>query len=349
MLQRRLTTLLQKRQTAAGYMASAGKVGSEEKWAHAAMEYIYEKKHVNDGNKKRQHDVQLERRVAAAFDRYAAHGEAVFEARLARLNARMTEALEAVRALDRRAAALEAERRATAAAADDAAPASTLIEECVLLHTEQPPGSFQRPALAPPLAGYEPGYALDVPQLRSQQAEYPAVHRPTDDLQFRGGGGGATDDGGFAAAAEPDSYHQFPYVETYALEDLTAQYEKKLDGLHGALRLHMPLTGVEGEGWEAYVALQRKALRRQRLLIDLAQQGDFAERFERNEDGFRDAELARRGLLPLRVEGEEDGADAAAPTTRHKRKDGRKKAAYNNFEEHYHFAQVPAYEPFRVM
>lgn len=52
----RCRLLLQKKQTANAYAAAAGKVGGEEKWAQAAMQYIYEKRHVND-SRKRQYDV----------------------------------------------------------------------------------------------------------------------------------------------------------------------------------------------------------------------------------------------------------------------------------------------------
>ncbi|KAK7196911.1 hypothetical protein NESM_000633100 [Novymonas esmeraldas] len=278
----RTAVLGQKKQTAAGYMASAGKVGSEEKWAHAAMEYIHEKNHVNDA-RKRQQDVDQERSLANAYDRYSAIAEARFDERVSRLITRMSEALEEVRKLGLEGA----------------------LEEAVLLNSEQPPGHYRRPSLTPPVIGYEPGFGLDVPQLRSQQAEYPPLRRPTDAMEF--------DDGG----AE-----DFPYVEAHKIADLTAAHEAQLEEQHGVLREAAPLTGVEGEGWEACVALHRKALARQQLILDLHSDPDLQERY--NADAaFRAAEWDRRGMGALEVE---------APQER---------------DVELHYAQAPAYEAFR--
>jgi hypothetical protein len=276
------TVLGQKKQTAAGYIASAGKVGSEEKWAHAAMEYIHEKNHVNDA-RKRQQDVDQERSIANAYDRYSAVSETKFDERLATLVARMSEALEEMQKLG----------------------LDNCVEEAVLLNSEQPPGSYRRPSLTPPLLGYEPGFGLDVPQLRSQQTEYPPVRRPTDPLEF-----------GTQAAQE------FPFVDVHQIEDLTAKHVEQLEEQHGTLREAAPITGVEGEAWEAYVALQRKALTRQKLIIDLHNDPELRERYDKDE-AFRVAEWERRGMGVLEVEG---------PLAR---------------DVELHFAQVPAYEAFR--
>lgn len=275
----------QKKQTAADYMATAGKVGSEEKWAHAAMEYIYEKNHVNDA-RKRQQDVTQERSMANAYDRYSAVSEKLYEHRLTRLIHRMSEALAVMQQLG----------------------LQQCVEEAVMLNTEQPPGMYRRPSLTPPIAGYEPGFGLDVPQLRSHQAEYPAVHRPTDNLQYSssGSGGGA----------------HFPFVETHAIEDMTAKALTQLEEAHGTIREVAPLTGVEGEGWEAYVALHRKALARQKLILDLYNDVELKERYDADE-AFREEELQRRGLAALVV---------AEPIGR---------------DMQWHFAQGPAYQPFR--
>lgn len=274
--------LRQKKQTAAGYMASAGKVGSEEKWAHAAMEYIHEKNHVNDA-RKRQQDVDLERSIANAYDRYSAVSEARFDERMSALIRRMSEALEAMQELG----------------------LDNCVEEAVLLNSEQPPGSYRRPSLTPPVLGYEPGFGLDVPQLRSQQMEYPPVRRPTDSLEF-----------GHQAAAE------FPYVDAHQIEDLTAKHEAQLEEQHGTLREAAPITGVEGEAWEAYVALQRKALARQKLIMDLHNDPELREKYDADA-AFRVAEWERRGMGVLEVE---------APLER---------------DVELHYAQVPAYEAFR--
>lgn len=274
--------LHQKKQTAAGYMASAGKVGSEEKWAHAAMEYIHEKNHVNDA-RKRQQDVDQERSIANAYDRYSAVAETVFDKRLSALIARMSEALEEMQKLG----------------------LDSCVEEAVLLNSEQPPGSYRRPSLTPPLLGYEPGFGMDVPQLRSQQAEYPPVRRPTDTLEF--GAGGAP---------------EFPFVDAHHIEDLAARHTAQLEEQHGVLREAAPVTGVEGEAWEAYVALQHKALARQKLIMDLHNDPELREKYDADMD-FRVSEWERRGMGVLEVE---------APLPR---------------DEELHYAQVPAYEAFR--
>ncbi|KPA76587.1 putative mitochondrial hypothetical protein [Leptomonas pyrrhocoris] len=274
--------LCQKKQTAAGYMASAGKVGSEEKWAHAAMEYIHEKNHVNDA-RKRQQDVDQERSIASAYDRYSAVAEAKFDARMAALVSRMSTALEEMQKLG----------------------LDNCVEEAVLLNSEQPPGSYRRPSLTPPLLGYEPGFGLDVPQLRSQQAEYPPVRRPTDTLEF-----------GAQEAAE------FPFVDAHQIEDLATKLEAQVEEQHGTLREAAPITGVEGEAWEAYVALQRKALARQQLIMDLHNDPELRKKYDADEE-FRVAEWERRGMGVLEVE---------APLAR---------------DVELHYAQAPAYVAFR--
>lgn len=273
---------LQKKQTAAGYMASAGKVGSEEKWAHAAMEYIHEKNHVNDA-RKRQQDVDQERSIANAYDRYSAIAEAQFDERLATLVARMSEALEEMQKLG----------------------LDTCVEEAVLLNSEQPPGNYRRPSLTPPVLGYEPGFGLDVPQLRGQQSEYPPVRRPTDAIEY---------------GTNPPA--DFPFVDAHLIEDLTARHETQLEQQHGTLREAAPVTGVEGEAWEAYVALQRKALARQKLIMDLHNDPELRERYDADA-AFRVLEWERRGMGALAVE---------EPLPR---------------EVELHYAQVPAYEAFR--
>ncbi|EAN78583.1 uncharacterized protein TEOVI_000137800 [Trypanosoma equiperdum] len=276
--------LLQKKQTAASYMANAGKVGSEEKWAQAAMEYLHEKRHCND-SRKRQHDVDNERRMAFAFDRYCSVNEKIFTERLSRLSDRMTEALETIKQLGM----------------DHA------LEEALMLSSEQPPLNFRRPTLTPPVAGYEPGFGLDVPQLRSRQAEYPPVGRPTDAMEF---------------GEEKDP--SFPLVESFRVEDLTTQCLNELEERHGEIREAAPTTGVEGEAWEAYVALQKKALARQQLIFELCNDGELRERYD-SDVAFRQRVWEERGMLPLEIERE------------------------RLHEEPRHYAQEPAYHPFRKM
>ncbi|CAD2217703.1 hypothetical protein AGDE_10766 [Angomonas deanei] len=287
------------KQTTSGYMANAGKVGGEEKWAQAAMEYIYEKNHVNDG-RKRQRDVRQERQLAEAYDRYTAVNEATFSERIARLTARQSEVLSVLQAM-----------------CPPSESGTTLLEECLLLQTEQLPHNIRRPSLSPPVPGYEPGFGLDVPQLRSQQQEYPAVRRPTDKVQYQ-------TDHAHADNADPTApIKSFPYLDMYDVENLTSEMAAELEEIHGTLRSTAPVSGVEGEGWEVYMALQKKSLARQALILELYYDNDgFTQKY--NEDAeFRQAELARRGLLPLEVD--------------------------NEREEGTHFAQVPAYEPFREL
>ncbi|ESL11229.1 hypothetical protein TRSC58_01026 [Trypanosoma rangeli SC58] len=180
-------------------------------------------------------------------------------------------------------------------------------EEALLLSSEQPPGNYRRPSLTPPVPGYEPGYGLDVPQLCSQQAEYPPVVRPTDALEF-------------GADADPS----FPFVDAHRIEDLTALCAQKLEEWHGEIREAAPLTGVEGEAWEAYVALQKKALARQQLIFDLCNNPELREQYDADSE-FREQQWAERGMLPLEISEEE----------------------LREVERHY--AQEPAYHAFRKL
>nr|CCC94246.1 unnamed protein product [Trypanosoma congolense IL3000] len=221
--------------------------------------------------------------MAFAFDRYCAINEKIFSERLNRLALRMTEALEVMKQLG-----MEQE-----------------LDEALLLSSEQPPWNFRRPTLTPPVPGYEPGYGLDVPQLRSRQAEYPPVERPTDAMEF---GEGA------------DAH--FPLVDSYRMEDFTVQCTKELEERHGEIREAAPTTGVEGEAWEAYVALQKKALARQQLIFDLCNDTELRERYDA-DDAFRQQILEERGIVPLEIEEE------------------------RLHEEPRHYAQEPAYHPFR--
>lgn len=346
LLRARTGSLLQKKgagATAANpYLAGASKTGSEEKWGQAAMEYIYEKNSVNDA-RKRLGDVRSERRLAEAFDRFLKVNEVYFEARIARLTDRMSESLRELQRLG----------------LDDC------LDEALLLNAEQPPGNYRRPSLSPPLPGYEPGFGLDVPQLKNQQNEYPAVVRPTDTLQFAEAGGVAassrlafaeaeeTPEGGSSAEhgswSSPDggadeSASFFPYVDAHQIEDLTSQCAETLERIHGEIRTAAPLTGVEGEGWEAYVALQKKALARQKLILDLGNDPEFSKRYA-SDASLRMREWERRGMLPLAVESDEGGNEGGA-----EQQTGdplRERWAQRALPTRYHFAQTPAYQPFR--
>ncbi len=260
-------------------MAAAGKTGNEEKHAQVAMEYIYEKNHVNDG-RKRQRDVDAERQQQLAYDRYCAVGDSAFQRRMERLLQRMNEAVEAI--------------------------PEALRDEALLVNAQQPPLSYRMPSMTPPIAGYEPGFGLDVPQLRSQQAEYPAVIRPTDHMQHG------------------DDAPNFPFVDPEALRTLTLESRAKFEKEHGEIRQAAPVTGVEGEAWECYAALHKKALARQELILQLCSDPPFKEEYD-NDPVFRQQVWHERGLVPLVLE------DDAPPP------------------EHLHYAQEPAYHPFRTI
>lgn len=271
-----------KKQTQAGYMASAGKVGSEEKWGSAVMEYIYERNHVTDP-KKRFRDVESEAQVSLAFDRYNAVGQSQFEKRLDKLVQRMSAALEAI-------------------------PCDKLRDEAIVINSQQPPLNFRRPSLTPPLFGYEPGFGFDVPQLRNQMMEYPPVVRPTDKIEF----------------SSTESSESFPFVDAHDMLEVTHAATEKLEKEHGEIRQVAPLTGIEGEAWEMYTALNKKALARQQLLIDLANDQELQEKYDSDEQ-FRLEEQTRRGLV--RVEFEE--------------------VHTQRLKVDRHYAQDPAYQPVR--
>jgi hypothetical protein len=257
---RRAYALLQKKQTQSGYLAAAGKTGNEEKWAHASMEYVYEKVHVND-SKKRKHDIVNENQMAFAYDRFDNVSEAHFEMRMGRLISRLTDALDAI-------------------------PSDELRDEAIFVNSQQPPLNFRRPSLTPPIFGYEPGFGFDVPQLKAQPMEYPSVIRPTDRLEQD-------------MASSPES--SFPFVESDDLAKLADFATAQLEREHGEIRSAAPLTGVEGEAWEAYTALNKKALARQRLILDLSSDPQMRERYE-SDDDFRVETLQSRGIMALEVE-----------------------------------------------
>ncbi|CUG90026.1 Hypothetical protein, putative [Bodo saltans] len=280
---RRAFTLLQKKQTQAGYLAAAGKTGSEEKWAHASMEYIYEKVHVTD-SKKRKHDIDAENQMSFAYDRFDHVSTTNFEQRMERLVARLTEALEAI-------------------------PSDELRDEAIFLNSQQPPLNLRRPSLTPPIFGYEPGFGFDVPQLKAQPLEYPSIVRPTDRLEQE-------------TAASPGS--SFPFVESDDISKLTESAAAQLEREHGEIRSAAPVTGVEGEVWEAYTALNKKALSRQRLIFDLSLDPEFRERYDGDEE-FRRETLQSRGMVAMDFE----------------------RADPHQLKVERHYSQDPHYQPIR--
>lgn len=264
------------------YGMTLGRTGGEEKWAQVAMEYIYELNRPSSAGKRRS-DVDLERRYSACFDRFLKINEKMMGERMDRLAQRMSESLELLRAFGM----------------------EETMEEASMLNTEQPPLNFRRPSLTPPLPGYEPGFGMDVPQLKSQQMEYPPVRRLTDDIEFTG-----------------SSTSLFPFVEPHEIDTLAQNTLSKMDMESGELREKAPTTGVEGEAWAARVALERKALARQKLILDLVGDPSFQEKYNKDEN-FRFQEWERRGMSRLDIQGERD------------------------CNEDVHFAHEPSYQPFR--
>eukprot|EP00758_Cryptobia_borreli_P016674 Tbor_TRINITY_DN6127_c0_g1::TRINITY_DN6127_c0_g1_i1::g.21918::m.21918 len=303
-----------KRMTANAFLASAGKTGSEEKYAQAAMEYLYERVQANDPYKKSV-DVEGERDIANAFDRFSASNEAVFNQRLSKLIQRSIEALEAI-------------------------PTEDLLDEAVLLNSEQPPLNFHRPALTPPIRDYHPGYGIDVPQLRVDVQEYPKVIRPTDKLEYDNIEFGrykpkAADDESDNLLIERKGHDTFPFVDANDFQGFTKEYADKLEDLHGVIRKEVPMTGMEGECWEAYMALNKKAVARQDLIFDLMSDDELREKYDEDET-FRKETLLSRGITPLTVEGDEVFCII-----------GERVPPEEVPERHY--SQDPKYEPFRRM
>jgi len=249
------------------------------------MEYIYERNPLND-QRKRQADVAEERAVSIAFDTYASVSEKAWSVRLETMLYHMNEAMASI--------------------------PTELLDESILLQSQQPPLNFRRPTLTPPVVGYEPGFGLDVPQLRAQQQEYPAVTRPTDAVEF---GGSATTTTGST----------FPFIDTEQLDRVVNTAKAAQETQLGAIRSRAPTTGVEGEAWEAYCALNAKALARQKLILDLASNETFREEYNKGTEEEWEAERFRRGMLPLEIEPEYSSAEL----------------------DQVHYAQTPTYQPFR--
>lgn len=293
MLCKTLRALQMKKNTAATFLGQAGKTGSEEKWGQVAMEYIYEKVQTNDP-KKRAAEVAQERAMATAFDRYTARNELVFEERLARLTARQIEAMEAI--------------------------PEPLLDEALLLNSEQPPLNFSRPSLTPPIPGFEPGYGIDVPQLRTEYPEFPKMVRPTDHIEF---------------GAEPEA--EFPFVDPNAMLSFTTKYADRLESMHGQIRKEAIASGPEGEQWEAYAALNKKAVARQRLILELSADPELKEQYD-SDEAFRAEELQRRGIVDLATE---DDSSLTAAERLSKAPNVPREAAP------IHYAQEAKYQPIR--
>ena len=206
-----------------------GAGASDEKYGSAALEYLYEKVHCNDP-KKRAKDVAHERLLAQAHDRYASYGEKALTLRIHRLTMRMREVMQS---LTRQA---------------DMAKQPALVTEACLLNSTQPPNNYRRPTLTPPLPGYEPGFGLDVSQLRTSQSEYPQLRRVNER--------GYTD--------------RYPFAAADDVQQLTSAAMKQIDNVKDSIRSSAPATGTTGEAGEALIELNRKAILRQQVILDAA-------------------------------------------------------------------------------
>lgn len=252
---RRLGLLLAPKNANAAAFTTGGstKLGSDEKFTQAAFEYIFEKNQP-DANKRRS-DVEEERAIALAHDRFLAAGEREFRVRMQAIVTRMSAVLESL--------------------------PESLREEAVMLNSEQPPTNFRRATLTPPLTAYEPAFGLDVPQLRNRFDEYPHTKR--------------------SDAIVADSDPSYPFVDPQDIRGVANATFAELDAALGATRRAVPSTGVGSEAWEAEVALQRKALSRQALILDLADNDVFREKFD-SDEVFRQSEFEKRGITPLEYE-----------------------------------------------
>ena len=255
----------------------AAKLGGEEKFQQACLEYLYEPVHHTDP-KKREADVVADRAVALAYDRMMSTADGNASARRERLLKRQIEALEAI-------------------------PAE-LQEEATLLNSEAPITALRvTPTLSPPSVGYEPGFGLQVASLTVEQREYPPVQRPTDTIQrnyerhqqeLKASGQETGDEGDETGGA-------FPFVAPEDVDTLAATGVAEMATVHGATRTELAATGAASEAWEAHVALQKKALARQQLILELHRDDDLAERYA-DDASLREEEWGKRGLLPLLAE-----------------------------------------------
>jgi hypothetical protein len=338
----------------AGAQGTSNKLASDEKFALAAVEYLYEWNPPNDGANKRAKDVAAEKKAAEAYDRYNHLADACFAHRTDRLVARMNAAL--------------------AACPDE------LLEEATLFNSRAPPLGFRLPKQSPPVAGFEPAFGLDVPQLRLGQVEDAPLERLTDHMQLEavyaneaqlsserlnrggtgggGGGGKSSSSGGLFDDddnnnnsdkndnnnLEPPA-NSYPFVDAPEVRKVLKDASDKLEELHGAMRSAVPLTGTSGEEWETHCALQRRAFARQKLILDLSENAELYEKYN-SEPGFAERELERRGILPLEVEEAPVEFDLEVVVGQDASSSATKRILPRPLPE-IHYAQLPKYHPFR--
>jgi hypothetical protein len=162
----------------------------------------------------------------------------------------------------------------------DAVP-DEFLEEATLINSDAASPLQQPPALTPPVPDYLPAFGFDVPVLRTNQREFPSRRNTMEEF--------STD------------LTEWPLVSPQQVEQLTQQEQQRVESVHSRFRAQAPTTGVEGESFEAYFALEKRALNRQKLILDLHNDDSLREKFEA-DDGFAAAERERRGILPLEVD-----------------------------------------------
>jgi hypothetical protein len=239
--------------TALAGKTAAVKLATDEKFGQAALEYLYEQ-NKPDAPKTRD-EINDQRALSQALDRFYAIGDAEFTNRLDRLALRSMQVMQSL-------------------------PPDLQVEASVL-NSEQAPLNFRRPTLTPPLMGYEAAFGLDVPQLRSRIVEYPE-RVPLDDEMS-------------------ETTLSYPFVEPDLVEDLNRDVSANVHSAHEAARSTIPVTGPAGEAWEAQVRLQTRACKRQKLLLRLAEDDTFRERYESDIE-FRQEVSHEHDLIPLVIE-----------------------------------------------
>eukprot|EP00760_Papus_ankaliazontas_P012433 PhM_4_TR15295/c0_g1_i1/m.91527 len=271
------------------------KTGGEEKFGQAMFDYVAESHTVINDEKKRVKDVVREQEMALALDRYLQVQDNKFDARMTRVMQRATEALESL--------------------------PEEFLAEATVMETACHPLRYTRPTHTPPIDGYEPGFGLDVPQLKSPTPEYPPkpFRAPT-----------------VPSAADPDVLTHECFVGADDVAGYAAQLEEKwATTALGNVRKEYPWTGPEGEQFELYVALNRRALRRQQLLVELSNNDELRALFETGTQEQVDAELERRGIVPFDLE-----ADKPKTVLEHQQQGLPEQL-------NLHHAQEPKYQPMR--
>eukprot|EP00759_Apiculatamorpha_spiralis_P015053 PhF_6_TR2171/c0_g1_i1/m.3547 len=256
------------------------KSGGEEKFGQTLLEYIAETATVPNDPKKRSGDVERERHLSGALERVMAVADAKWDRRMEVILRRQHEALEAL--------------------------PEEFLDDATALDSSVMPLNMTRPRMTAPLPEYEPGFGLDVPQLKAETPEYP---HPTND--------------------QPVEYTDVSEVRAYT----NTQLQRWEDAL-GNVRKEYPFTGPEGEQYEMYCYLNIRALKRQLLLLDIAEDPEGLG--EKMKDAtFAQQEREKRGISPLQLEtSDKSSVDVV-------------KLQQEEDQQRLHWGQEPKYYPFR--